>query len=238
LSGGNAIIGDPSDNHQGVYAGAAYVFRFDGRSWREEQKLIPPDLETNDHFGRSVSLSGEVAAVGVPYDSVRARGSGSVYVYRFDGAEWIELEKISPADGAAYDGFGGYVAMDGTTAIFTAGGDDIGDYATGSAYVYRLAGTQAGPSTVIPAELVLAQNYPNPFKQWTVIRFGLPTAASVTLEVFDLSGRRVMRVLEGAWYPRGSHDAVLRLDGFAPGVYMYRLSADGVWRSGTMLFVR
>ena len=43
-------------------AGAVYVFRFDGSTWVQEQKLVASDAEAGDIFGWSVGVSGDVAA--------------------------------------------------------------------------------------------------------------------------------------------------------------------------------
>jgi hypothetical protein len=40
----------------------------------------------------------------------------------------------------------------------------------------------------------LFQNYPNPARDGTVIKFTLPARAEVELAVYDLSGRRVATV--------------------------------------------
>jgi hypothetical protein len=44
-----------------------------------------------------------------------------------------------------------------------------------------------------PSELTLLQNVPNPASSQTDIRYGLPTSSNVTIELFDVSGRRVFR---------------------------------------------
>jgi hypothetical protein len=48
-----------------------------------------------------------------------------------------------------------------------------------------------GQAHAVPDEFSLGANYPNPFRTSTEIRFGLPQAAEVSLEVYDLLGRRV-----------------------------------------------
>lgn len=79
------------------------------------------------------------------------------------------------------------------------------------------------------ARIQLAQNQPNPFRSDTEIRFDLPRAESVRLEVFDVAGRLVRRLLDETLSP-GSHQT--EWDGTADsgemlpsGVYHYRLSA-------------
>ncbi len=60
----------------------------------------------------------------------------------------------------------------------------------------------------LPQRVSLAQNHPNPFNPSTSIRFGLPAAAPVTLEIFDVTGRRVVALLDRATLPAGWHAAI------------------------------
>ncbi|NNE46580.1 MAG: T9SS type A sorting domain-containing protein [Rhodothermales bacterium] len=83
----------------------------------------------------------------------------------------------------------------------------------------------------------LQANYPNPFKSETTIRFALPAAQHVTLEVFDLLGRRITTLVDGQKAP-GNHEVVLEAKGMAGGLYVYRLTGDHVQTSRTMLHVR
>jgi hypothetical protein len=78
--------------------------------------------------------------------------------------------------------------------------------------------------------LSLAQNVPNPVRRDTRIAYALSTDASVTLRIFDVSGR-VVRTLADGVRGRGIHDAVW--DGLderglplASGVYFYRLDSS------------
>ena len=66
----------------------------------------------------------------------------------------------------------------------------------------------------------LRANAPNPFGTSTEIRFELPTAQDVTLEVYDLVGRRVALLADGV--PMGAGAQALRLDGaaLAAGSYL------------------
>lgn len=76
----------------------------------------------------------------------------------------------------------------------------------------------------LPEVLTLEGNAPNPFRTSTQIRFALPQAAGVTLDLYDVLGRRVLRVVD-AELPAGWHTA--RVDGarLASGAYFYRLQA-------------
>ena len=85
----------------------------------------------------------------------------------------------------------------------------------------------------IPEErgFVLGQNYPNPFQSQTTIPYRMERQGHVTLEVFDLLGRRVAQIREG-FESAGSHTATVSMDRQAPGTYFYKLSVDGqvTWR--------
>ena len=81
----------------------------------------------------------------------------------------------------------------------------------------------------LPAAFALAQNFPNPFNPETAIRYALPAESVVQLAVYDLSGRLVATLAEGAKNP-GEHEARWNgLDRFGKpvtsGFYFYRLEA-------------
>ncbi len=78
------------------------------------------------------------------------------------------------------------------------------------------------------ALLHLAQSYPNPFRQSTTINYTVEQTALVTLDIYDLLGRRIRRLVEAAQQGPGPHRAVW--DGrdnsgtpVSSGTYFYRL---------------
>ncbi len=85
----------------------------------------------------------------------------------------------------------------------------------------------------LPEDFALAVNYPNPFNPSTVIRFALPTAGRVQLDVYNLIGQHQERLVAGM-RPAGYHD--VRFDGssLSSGVYFYRLQVSD--RDGRPLF--
>lgn len=90
---------------------------------------------------------------------------------------------------------------------------------------------------LLPDRFVLQPNYPNPFNPTTEIRFEIPNAAAVTLEVFNLTGQRVA-VLIDQQLPAGSHRATWHATGNASGVYLYRLTAGDLSRSRKMMLLK
>lgn len=79
--------------------------------------------------------------------------------------------------------------------------------------------------TVNGANLVLEQNYPNPFTQRTTVPFTIPNAATVRFFVMDAMGHIVYR--DEHFYQAGSHELVFDMDRYAAGVYYYGIEVDG-----------
>ena len=67
--------------------------------------------------------------------------------------------------------------------------------------------TSEATQPVEPATFELGQNYPNPVQSATTITYNLPRGEHVTLEVYDMAGRRV-RTLVSGHQAAGSHDVV------------------------------
>ncbi|MEM9666822.1 MAG: T9SS type A sorting domain-containing protein [Bacteroidota bacterium] len=89
----------------------------------------------------------------------------------------------------------------------------------------------------VPTELRLAPNYPNPFNPSTVIAYTLPAQVEVTLEVFDVFGRRVQTLVKQA-QPPGEHAVTFEAGQLASGVYLYRLTAGAQQITRQMLLVK
>jgi subtilisin family serine protease len=77
-----------------------------------------------------------------------------------------------------------------------------------------------------PERLALAPGYPNPFVSATTLRYSLPRAADVRLEVFDVLGRRVATPAAG-YQAAGKHEVRWEARGLASGVYIARLVTAG-----------
>ena len=141
LSGNRALIGTPFDDSNGNNSGAATIFDFDGTYWTQTQIITAVDGAIDDEFGSSVSLSGDIALIGAPFNSSIADNSGSIYFYEFDGTIWSLTQKSSVIDGANDDNFGKSVSLSGSRALIGANGDDIDNTPNaGSAYIFDFDG--------------------------------------------------------------------------------------------------
>jgi len=92
-------------------------------------------------------------------------------------------------------------------------------------------GVEEGRSQGSASELVLFPSQPNPFSDQTRIAFQLPKEGPVSLEIYDLLGNRLTSLVQGTLEP-GAHEVTwngrnARGAKVAPGVYFYRLVAEG-----------
>jgi hypothetical protein len=77
-----------------------------------------------------------------------------------------------------------------------------------------------------PAQFALQQNFPNPFNPATTIRYVIPAAGRVRLDVFNVIGQLVATLVDGR-QDAGTYRAQFDARGVASGVYFYRLTWEG-----------
>lgn len=121
----------------------------------------------------------------------------------------------------------------------------------GTTYRYRVEINDGGGKQVLfetdpvstpPVSLTLYQNYPNPFNPLTVIRFHLPYREHVTLDVHDVQGRLISRLVDGV---RESGPHAVTWNGVneygepvSSGIYFYCLTAGKESISRKMILLR
>jgi hypothetical protein len=89
----------------------------------------------------------------------------------------------------------------------------------------------------IPNEYKLHQNYPNPFNPSTMISYDLPRSSTVSLRVYDLFGREVATLVDGA-RAAGRHQEIFDGRGLASGVYFARLKTDAMSSTIKLLMMK
>ncbi|MCC6476557.1 T9SS type A sorting domain-containing protein [bacterium] len=128
--------------------------------------------------------------------------------------------------------------QNGTTYYYKLHVEDV----EGHLSVYNISGqtvvAEATPTAgIVPSEFSLAQNYPNPFNSQTTFSFTLPEAGDVSLKVYDMLGREVATVAEGAM-SSGVHTMNWSADGLATGVYMYTLKSGEFSQSKKLMYLK
>jgi photosystem II stability/assembly factor-like uncharacterized protein len=91
--------------------------------------------------------------------------------------------------------------------------------------------------TPISLPFALNQNYPNPFNPSTTISFTLSRDGFVSLNVYDVAGRPVAKVLN-RHMTAGSHEVGFNASGLASGVYFYKLKTDEQEMTRKMILLR
>ena len=79
---------------------------------------------------------------------------------------------------------------------------------------------------------ILFQNYPNPFNSTTNIRFYLPKNDDVSLTIYDILGKEVLKPISNQSMIAGWHEYILNMDrldkdssALSSGVYLYTLTS-------------
>ncbi len=114
-------------------SGSAYVFTRTGGVWAFDQLLTASDQASNDFFGLTIAMSGNIAVIGAPLDGPAA---GSAYVFARIGGSWTEQAQIQASDTLLNTRFGTSVGTDGESAI--AGAVRMNQSHLGEAYVFDL----------------------------------------------------------------------------------------------------
>ena len=187
----------------------------------------PADIEIGTFGGYSSEIGarlywGDFSAFGLP---------GTVNLYRLDPTTG-EYARINPSP---LDQSSNYLDTEALRQVV---------------YNYRIGITSQGTETFIgpiavgglPESFRLSQNAPNPFGDWTTIRYELPVDGPVSLEIFDSSGRLVRTLRDGpesAGYHAVTWDRKDRSGRtLSNGIYFYRLNAMGFKETKKMVLIR
>ena len=153
IDGACIVVGAPQE-WLGT-TGAAYVFRHDGNSWRQEAKLLPGDMPAGGRFGAGVSVDGDRIIVG----AYLAQGIGQAYVYERDSGQWVERARL-PSPGGVWHFASHSVAIRGDHAIAGSPFDPERGDGAGAAFTYRRAdGTWALEQKLVAADGVASDQF-------------------------------------------------------------------------------
>jgi len=89
----------------------------------------------------------------------------------------------------------------------------------------------------LPEKYELTGVYPNPFNPETHFKFALPEASQVKLNIYDISGRLIVDLVDG-WRAAGYHDVTFQSNGLASGVYLYTFQADKLMKNGKLILLK
>ncbi len=128
------------------FAGAVYVFEFDGSSWQEEEKLTAHDDTPRVIFGYRLDVSEDTIVIASEGEGSLPPKFSAAYIFRRTPSGWHQQKKIT-TDDVVVDGrveimgrFGLTVAVSGDTVVVGSPNDPTIAFFSGSAYIYRRNG--------------------------------------------------------------------------------------------------
>ncbi len=90
---------------------------------------------------------------------------------------------------------------------------------------------------LLPNEFSLSQNYPNPFNPSTKIKFSLPKESMLTLIVYDILGREVVKLVNQN-LKADFHEVEFSNSNYPSGIYFYRLQAGEFVETKKMILLK
>jgi hypothetical protein len=202
-----------------------------GLRWNPEASL---KLQQTGYLWYSYAVSGSTVHLAWKDD---VNGLGVIrYCCSTDaGASWTDAVDMSPfSTGATQPS----IALSGSTLhlVWT-------DYRDGAGEIYYRRNPTGNPVSVerndtpLPDDIVLDQNYPNPFSGSSSLRFTMPQRSRAILTLHDLLGRTVATIGEGDYAP-GTHHVGIDAAGLPAGSYLCRLTSGGQQRTRMITVLR
>ncbi|RPG81691.1 MAG: T9SS C-terminal target domain-containing protein [Crocinitomicaceae bacterium TMED114] len=142
-----AIVGAQNDE-----TGRAYVFDLSGPA-PTMSELTACDLREDDKFGTGVSIHGNYAVVGAylaEVDDTESTNGGKAYIFRHDGDEWVNVQRLMSGFTNSLDNFGFAVHVDADRVLVSEyKGDPDGTSQAGQIFTYCASGDPA-PGNAAP----------------------------------------------------------------------------------------
>jgi predicted GH43/DUF377 family glycosyl hydrolase len=245
------------NGHDGTTQRILYAYSFDGVEWNRftDHAMLepgPPGSWDDSELGPMCVLPGQNAYrmwyTGWNQDQEFRIG----YAWSPDGLLWRKNPLHNPVLGPGEPGLWDdeivalpSVILDGADfRMWYGGGGTI--FRTGHATspdVTSVGGGQDALAIDHVRRFALLQNQPNPFNPRTVIPYHLLESAPVSLQVFDVAGRLVRRLLDDDAVGAGTH--AVPWDGrddtgrpVSAGVYFYRLAVAGSVETRRMTMIK
>lgn len=89
----------------------------------------------------------------------------------------------------------------------------------------------------LPDNYKLYDNYPNPFNPTTIIKYNLPSAKHVTLQVYNILGQLISTLVDKT-QAAGSYSVSFNALNLNSGMYIYRLKAGNYIKTKKMILIK
>jgi hypothetical protein len=139
IYGDYAIIGAQNDRELGTYPGAAYIFYYNGTTWKQQAKLNALDKYMNHGFGYSVSIYEDYAAIGSP--SALTKSSGAAFIFHRSDTTWTEEAMVEDSLSSSSINFGESISLEGDYLVAGAPDEDTKGIHSGCSYIFKRNGS-------------------------------------------------------------------------------------------------
>jgi hypothetical protein len=187
------------------------------------------------------------------YKTANSEGDDFVFAYSTNDADYTNMVTVTKtSDDDTYQSYVLPGSLSGTVYIRVKDTDQTaGNRTKDTIYIDHMYIQSASSKEiayddpvkiVIPTEIKLYRNYPNPFNPSTTIRYDLTESGHVTLTVYDMMGRMVSTLVDceqGAGVYTQVWEAVdTRGQQLSSGVYLYRFQIDSHIETMKMILMR
>ncbi len=164
---------------------------------------------------------------------VRSLDNGELYSYNF-GKETGEF-KITNIPFGTYEVIGQKIGIDNAISEKITI-DPFNNQITGISVNFNATGVE-DEELIIPDEIILYPNYPNPFNPSTTIKFAVPKESNVNLSIYNVLGELVSTLVNEQMKP-GYYEYKFDASNLASGVYLYRIKAGSFVQSKKMILMK
>lgn len=188
---------------------SSWVSRYDGPTSYDQ------------HLGCALDGAGDLYVTGTSYDGTTKDDCFTIK-YNSSNGNILWTKKKSIASGSY--GLSCVVDNSGNLYITGTAQTNISGFDSFTLKYSSTVTSVRESSNKIPISFALKQNYPNPFNPSTTIQFAVATQAHVTLNVFDVLGRKVATLVDETLAAR-EYKVSFEGSNLPNGIYFYRLDA-------------
>lgn len=137
LFGNQLMVGSLRNDEVRADGGAVYVYEFVNSSWVETQKLTASDAAHGDWFGQTITINQDTAMISATGDDDLGNRSGKIYVFNYDGQNWVEVQQLTASNGTDNTRLGASISLSDNRMVAGASYHPTNGIEGGAAYLFE-----------------------------------------------------------------------------------------------------